>query len=285
MSRPDGVIHDIGYRRYDGPRLGRWYALRSLYVHSLRTAYGLGRPAKAKIFPWLVVTLVAGPAVVLVVLHALTGMQLLGYRELVDEVAILLLLFVAVVAPELVSRDLRNAVLPLYFARPLRRGDYPAAKFLALVSATWLMLAGTLLVMYVGAVFTIGELAAVWREARPLAGGLAYAALVAVVFSAVALAVSSFIGRRAVAAGVVVGVFIASLPVVGLLESVGRGTLAQVSGVFSPFTLVLGVEQWLFGAITGVDIGGTGPVYGLATVGLVAGCLAVLLLRYRRMGR
>jgi ABC-2 type transport system permease protein len=49
---PSGVIHDIGYQRYTGPRLGRGYAIRSLYLHSLRTAFGLGRSAKAKIFPW-----------------------------------------------------------------------------------------------------------------------------------------------------------------------------------------------------------------------------------------
>ena len=50
-----GVIHDIGYQRYTGPRLGRGYAVRSLYVHGLRSAFGLGRSAKAKIFPWLVI--------------------------------------------------------------------------------------------------------------------------------------------------------------------------------------------------------------------------------------
>jgi ABC-2 type transport system permease protein len=37
------VIHDIGYRHYDGPRLGRPYAIRSLYLHNLRAAYGRPR--------------------------------------------------------------------------------------------------------------------------------------------------------------------------------------------------------------------------------------------------
>ena len=35
-------IHNIGYRSYDGLRLGRSYATRSLYSQSLRGAYGLG---------------------------------------------------------------------------------------------------------------------------------------------------------------------------------------------------------------------------------------------------
>ena len=38
-------------------------------------------------------------------------------------------------APELVSRDLRSHVLPLYFFRPLRRTDYPLAKYLAMTAA------------------------------------------------------------------------------------------------------------------------------------------------------
>jgi ABC-2 type transport system permease protein len=50
MSQPPelGVIHDIGFRHYTGPRLGRGYLLRSLYVESLRGAYGLGRSAKSR---------------------------------------------------------------------------------------------------------------------------------------------------------------------------------------------------------------------------------------------
>lgn len=41
-------IHNIGYRTYDGPRLGRSYATRSLYSQSLRGAYGLGRSVKSR---------------------------------------------------------------------------------------------------------------------------------------------------------------------------------------------------------------------------------------------
>ena len=53
------VIHDIGYQRYDGPRLGRRHVFGALYMHGLRAAFGFGRSAKAKIFPWLVVGVIA----------------------------------------------------------------------------------------------------------------------------------------------------------------------------------------------------------------------------------
>ena len=47
MSAETGVIHDIGYRRYTGPRLGRAQIARALYWHSLRSAFGIGRGDKA----------------------------------------------------------------------------------------------------------------------------------------------------------------------------------------------------------------------------------------------
>ena len=52
-----GVIHDLGYQRYDGPRLGRAQIVRALAWHSFRGAFGFGRGAKAKIIP--VIALVA----------------------------------------------------------------------------------------------------------------------------------------------------------------------------------------------------------------------------------
>ena len=39
------VIHDIGFRHYDGPRLGRGWIVRSLLLETLRGVFGLGRPS------------------------------------------------------------------------------------------------------------------------------------------------------------------------------------------------------------------------------------------------
>src|SRR5215475_3045331 len=60
----DGVIHDIGYRRYDAVRYGRPGIVAALTWHSLRAAFGLGRGAKAKIFPALLFVLMCLPAIV-----------------------------------------------------------------------------------------------------------------------------------------------------------------------------------------------------------------------------
>ena len=45
MSEQTGVIHDIGYQRYSGQRLGRRHIVGALYLHGLRAAFGLGRSA------------------------------------------------------------------------------------------------------------------------------------------------------------------------------------------------------------------------------------------------
>ena len=109
----------------------------------------------------------------------------------------------AVVAPELVSRDLRSGVLPLYFSRPLRRSDYALAKLAALVSAVWLLLAGPQLLMFLGGAFTRPAAAsAVWHEFADFLGGLALRRrCTRSCFGAFALLVASLAGRRAVAAG------------------------------------------------------------------------------------
>jgi ABC-2 type transport system permease protein len=112
MSEPAGVIHDIGYQRYAGERRGRGYIVRSLYTHSLRTAFGLGRTAKAKIFPWLVAGTIGLAAVVLAVLRVQMSDNEIDdvYLNFADTMSWLVIFSVAVAAPELVSRDLRSGV-------------------------------------------------------------------------------------------------------------------------------------------------------------------------------
>src|SRR5262249_56935632 len=86
---PSGVIHDIGYQRYDGPRLGRGYATGSLYVHSVRTAIGLGRSAQAKIFPWLVAGIVLVVGTLATAVRARLGRPGMGCLEFPGDVGFL----------------------------------------------------------------------------------------------------------------------------------------------------------------------------------------------------
>ena len=131
-----GVIHDLGYRGYDGPRLGRVQIVRALTWHSFRSAFGIGRGVKGKIIPVLTLIAMCLPALVNAFAVARGNSRLFGYDVYTPGFRVALVtIFIAAQAPELVSRDLRSRVLPLYFCRPLRRGDYPLAKYLAMTGA------------------------------------------------------------------------------------------------------------------------------------------------------
>jgi ABC-2 type transport system permease protein len=279
----DSVIHDIGYQRYAGPRLGRGYAFASLYSHGLRTGYGLGRPAKAKIFPWAVAAIVATVAVVLTAIRAQTGEVVLSYVQYTEQMGLLAILFAAIVAPELVSRDLRSGVLPLYFTRSLAPADYALAKLAALISALWLLLGGPQLIMFLGGAFGTDDGAkGVWNEFTDLLAGLAYAGVHALVYSCLALLIASLTGKRAFAAGGIVAVYLMTLPVFGVLSASDSEPVHDMAGLASPAALVQGVGDW-FWETDAIQVGDYGPVYGVVAVAFVAACAAGLLARYRKV--
>ena len=69
------------------------------------------------------------PAIVNAFGHGQGNPRLLGYDTYRPDLRNLVLpVFVAVQAPELVSRDLRSRVLPLYFSRPLRTDRLPGGQ-------------------------------------------------------------------------------------------------------------------------------------------------------------
>lgn len=282
-GRGSGVIHDIGYQRYTGPRLGRWPVVGALYTHSLRAAFGLGRTAKAKVFPGLILTLAFGVAVVAVAIRTQTGEVAVSYLQFVDGVGIPVLLFLAVVAPELVCRDLRSRVLPLYFSRPLRRADYALAKLAAMVSAVWLLLAGPLLLMLLGGVFAqTGGARGAWHEFTDFLGGLGYAGMTAVLLGAIAVPLASLSSRRAVAAVIIVVAFVVTTPIIGVFDAVGGLRAKQLIPLVNPITLLNGVESWIY-RNNRLDVGGYGPLYLAVAVAVVVACAAALVARYRKV--
>ncbi|HWS36726.1 MAG TPA: ABC transporter permease [Actinoplanes sp.] len=281
-----GVIHDIGYQRYSGPRLGRLALQNSLFVHGLRSAFGLGRSAKAKIFPWLVFGIMLLVAVIAAAVRSQIGQVIFSYPAFADQMSFLIIFFVAIVAPQLVSRDLRAGTLPLYFSRPLRAADYVIAKFAAMTTAIWLLLGVPQFIMFLGAAFTTKDGAkGVLTELGDLIPGWGYSLLWALMFAGIGLLVASFTGKQAFAAGGIVAVFLISTPIVGVLASLPSTTANSLAGLASPMTLISGTGQWLSGGNTGIglDLGKFGPIYGIESVCLIAVTLLLLLARYRKV--
>ena len=279
------VIHDIGYQRYDGPRLGRGHVFRAMYVHGIRVAFGFGRSAKSKIFPWLVAGITLLVAVILAAVRAQAGLVPLNYIQFADAMSWLVILFVAIVAPELVSRDMRAGVLPLYFSRPLRAADYIGAKFVALVSAVWLILGVPQFVMFLSAAFTTKTgMSGVWAEFGDLLPAWAYSLLWAVLFAAISLLIASLTGKRAFAAGGIVALFLMTTPVFGVLSELPSRTAQELAGLASPMTLISGVGAWLSPTSNNdLIVGRFGPVYAIEAATLIAACLLLLLARYRKV--
>ena len=146
-----GVIHDIGYRNYDGARLGRWYLVRSLFSQSLRGAYGLGRPVGSKVMPVLLLIAMAFPALIMVVVAVVTGASELPlpYTDYIPVTFYISAIYLASQAPQLVSRDLRFRIIPLYFSRPLGYADYVLAKYGAMATALLILLGASALVFII----------------------------------------------------------------------------------------------------------------------------------------
>jgi ABC-2 type transport system permease protein len=296
---PAGVIHDIGYRSYDGERLGRAAIVRALTWHSLRAAFGLRRGAKAKIIPVLTFAVMCLPAVVNAAAVALSGdhSRQVSYDTYVASLRVLVLLaFLAAQAPEVVSRDLRSHVLPLYFARPIRRADYPLAKLAAFFLACLIMIEVPLLLLYLGTVSQVHGGAAIWAQTRALIPGLLLGVAWAALLSGLGLLLASFSGRRAFATGAVAVYFLLTLTLAQLLTSIGQSdfgarhgppsALAQAAGLISPFTVLDGLRQWLGGTSPGTipDPGSYGAAYGLMFLLLLAAGAGGLVLRYRKVG-
>ncbi|MDX6339675.1 MAG: type transport system permease protein [Streptosporangiaceae bacterium] len=289
-----GVIHDIGYRHYEGPRLGRAAIIRALGWHSLRSAFGIGRGAKAKIIPVIAFVLMCLPAVVNAISLATHGGQAVEYDTYVFQLRVLIMIiFIAAQAPELVSRDLRSHVLPLYFSRPLHRLDYPLAKLGAFILACLALLEIPLLLLYLGSISQAHGGGAIWDQTRALIPGLLVGLAWAVLLASIGLALASLSGRRAYATGSIAICFFLSWALAGLLRGVtaagGAGTAgagARLSGLVSPFTVLDGLRQWLGGTSPGPlpRPGDLGPVYGVMFVLMLAAAVGGLAVRYRKAG-
>lgn len=287
---PTGAIHDIGYRHYDGPRLGPTYIARSLFVHSLRGAFGLGRSARTKVMPLLLVAVIVIPALLIAAISIITNNEKLPieYSSYALHLQIIISIFVASQAPQAVSRDLRFRVVALYFSRPLSRHAYVQAKMLAMSAALFLLLALPLLVLYGGALLAQMPL---WHNTHGFVVALAGAVVFAVVLASVGLVIAAITPRRGIGVAAVVAVLLVLAGVAGTIQGIadhqGNDSVAGYAGLISPFTLVDGVQVWAFGAKSSsiASPPGTtgGLVFVLVTVALVAACYGLLVLRYRRV--
>lgn len=289
LPEPAGTIYDIGFRHYDGPRLGRRGAIAAIVGAGLRATFGLGRSGRSKIIPWGALVLALLPAIVAVAVRVLVGdlIDLYSYANYLWGIGALLPIFVAAQAPELVVNDMRHRVLPLYFSRPISRLDYVAAKLVALSLALLGLTLAPVLLLFTGRVLAAEDLgAALGDEVGALPGIVGSGVLHAVVLAAMGLAICSLAARRAYAAGAVLAVFLIGGVMGGTFQAQGRG-LQAFAPLLNPLAILDGAREWLFGGsvaespVASADL----PLatYGVASALLLCASLSVLALRYRRV--
>ena len=218
MTQSGGEVFDLGYQHYDGPREGRVRALKALWVNGVRTALGLGRGSRAQVLPILLFVSVMAPAVILVLVVSQGAENIPGHADYYRIVSIILLLFSAIIAPELLCPDRRDGVIYLYLVRSLTATDYVAGRWLAFFSITLTLVYSGQVVLLVGLVLAAADpvqyIQDNWLDVpRFLAAGLVVAAFT----TTLPLAVSAFTTRRAYASVFVIGIFIISLPVAAIL--------------------------------------------------------------------
>jgi ABC-2 type transport system permease protein len=210
--RQYGEIFDRGYLHYNGPRLGQAHAIWALARYSMARALGIHRSWTAKIIPLALYAAVAIPVAVAIGIRAfLPAFQFLDYPEFFGAIFLLEGIFVALIAPEMVSTDRHDRLLPLYFSRPISRGSYVLAKILGTGILTLTISVVPAVVLWLGNGLLAPEPLPALRDSLDDLGRIVVAGtLIAFYLGAIGLLISSFTGRKSVAVGIIVLGFVLS---------------------------------------------------------------------------
>jgi len=299
-TSPAGSIYDLGYRHYDGPRRGRVWAMWSLYAESLRGIWGFGRPMSAKLAPMILAGLYAIVAVIQLAFSSVFAQRisegdkitLATYSDYFAAMWIFVFFFCVAQAPEVVCRDQRYSVLPLYFTRALGRVEYAAAKLLSLATSLFIVLMIPNVALFVGDILMKTDtFAAIGTEFPKALPSVPASVLVAFGLAAISLAVSSFTPRRAYAAIGIVAYVLLMEAIPAAIYSIQQSSAGGAGGadrffLLTPITSLEGASAWFFNAkLDPQNFQGslTAQQYLVAALASVVVFAFVLVFRYRRV--
>lgn len=290
----DRVIFDRGYRKYEGPRMGPSGARSAVYRDGVRRVLGLGRKARAKIFPWSLIAIAVIAAAIIIGTHWVIGNLDESFREgiptyagLFDLYAAISLLFIAFSGPLLLIPDRTAGVLSVYFSRPLTVDGYLVSKlgaFSTVVGAIYLvpqilLHLGLGIISNDGFITYMGDnLDILWKVPVVTLGFVA-------LHAAVIFLLSAWINRTGIAAAAYLGVVVAG----GLFAEL----LSEATFTGSRWVALLALDHHpriIRDALLGdtvaypAEAAGFGPwtsVIVIAVVGVIA--LVMVRRRYRRL--
>ena len=147
------------------------------------------------------------------------------------------LILTAFVGPGLISPDLANSALPLYFCRPLTRSEYVLGKFVVLVRLlSWITWVPVLLLFFMecslsGWNWTMSNL---W-----IAGAILLNSAIAIlVLSLLALALSAWVKWKPVAGGLLLAFFFLGAGMGAAVNAVVRTNVGDLLSVGKLFTII-----------------------------------------------
>ena len=227
FSSGDAQILDRGYRKYDGPRTGVRGAIGAVVTHSTQRALGMRRSIWAKILPVATIGFAYLPAIVFVGVLALfpradtADILLPTYGDYYSFIISAIMVFVALVAPEVLCTDRRSGMLGVYLAAPLDRDSYLFAKALSIAGVLSIVCLGPPLLMLIANVLQstgpegIGDI--LLTTVRVLVTG----GVETLLFTGITMGVTSLTDRKAIASASIILLFLVSLTMAGSIDAAG----------------------------------------------------------------
>lgn len=279
-----GEVFDRGYQHYDGPRLGRRHAVRALITYSIKRAMGIKKSWTAKVIPFLIYLGAALLAVIPVGIESFVDQEVYTYSTFFQWIYILMGVFVATIAPEMLCGDRRENVLSLYFSRAITRMDYLFAKLAATAILTLTVSFLPAFVLWLGRNLLGGSPLSAIRDSADLLAKIALAGiLIAFYMGAAGLTIASFTGRKAIAVAVTIIGFVVLESFANVLIEIAPNDIARWLVFLSPSNTVIGLIAQLFPSPEDV-FGGLRllPAWAFVTemVLFILACIGIMYWRY-----
>jgi ABC-2 type transport system permease protein len=265
--------------------MGQLQTIWALARYSIARALGIRRPWTAKVIPMLLYGAVAIPVLIAIGMRAFVPrFQFLDYASFFGAIFLLEGIFVALIAPEMVSSDRHDRLLPLYFSRPIGRNAYVVAKLLATGLLTLTMSLVPAVVLWLGNGFLADAPIEEMRGSLDDLGRIVAAGvLIAFYLGAIGLAISSFTGRKSVAVGIIVLGFVISESLSLALSRAfeDESGLAHWAFVLSPSRTIAALVGGLFEVRDFINDATLAEATGVM-VAVIVICCAIMFAWYQR---
>ncbi|MGI9252562.1 MAG: ABC transporter permease subunit, partial [Thermomicrobiales bacterium] len=196
-------------------------------------------------------------------------------------------IFVATIAPEMLCPDRREGTLPLYFSRPMTRGDYVTGKLLGAALLTLSISLAPAVIFWIGKQLLAGSPVMAMRDhiddlGRVLVAGTA----IAFYLGAIGLMIASFTKRKGIAVGIIIVGFTISQGLAVALTLALRDTppwgdwVGFISPSLTVESLVTGLWPPKPGRVSPMAIQAGLPATLVVMLAVVALCCGVMYWRY-----